>query len=295
MTIDWTLLALDVAGASLFGLVIFHAVGWFYHYRYYVKRRDEAAEWKCQPERFLPPKLHRQAIWLASANMTIGGVITGIFVYAIQMGLPTRLYFDVGEMGWTYTILSAVGYFLIVDAGAYYVHRALHFKPLFKRIHRHHHRYVATTPFAAVAMHPVELMSLQAAAFAAIFVVPLHPAVIGVVMIYILIWNIVDHSGVKLDSIIAWQPPSAYHDDHHVHFHVHFGQPLMLWDRIHGTLRVAGRQYGKDIFGGRGVPMPAGARVKDDGFSGYRAGGKLRRDSADGDRPATASELAIES
>jgi lathosterol oxidase len=201
-------------------------------------------------------------------NMTIGGVITGFMIYGIQHGLPNQLYFDVAEKGWAYTILSVPLVFIVIDAGAYYVHRALHIKWLFKRVHRHHHKYIATTSFAAVAMHPVELMSLQAAAFALIFIVPLHPAVMGFVMIYILVFNIIDHSGVDLESVIPWQPPSAYHDDHHVHFHVNFGQHLMFWDRIHGTLRLPGREYGASIFGGRGVAMPKGRAVKDD-FEGY--------------------------
>ncbi len=269
MSINWSLLALTIIGAAGFGLVIFHAVAWFYHFRYYVKQREQAEDWKCQPKRFLSDKLHRQSIWLASLNMTIGGVITGIMIYAImEHGLPNQLYYDVSEMGWAYTILSIPVVFIIIDASAYYVHRTLHIKWLFKRVHRHHHKYIATTPFAAIAMHPFELMSLQAAAFALIFIVPLHPAVMGIVMIYILIFNIIDHSGVDLESVIPWQPPSAYHDDHHVHFHVNFGQHLMFWDRIHGTLRLPGREYGKDIFGGRGVAMPKGRAVKDR-FTGY--------------------------
>jgi lathosterol oxidase len=199
--------------------------------------------------------------------MTLGGVLTGVLIYAIQLGLPTKLYYEVSEMGWAYTLASVVGLFLVVDAGAYYVHRVLHIKVLFRAIHRHHHKFIATTPFAAIAMHPVELVSLQIAAFAAMFVVPLHPAVIGVVLVYVLVFNIIDHSGVRLDSVIPWQAPSDYHDDHHVHFHVNFGQHLMIWDRVHGTLRVAGRTYGKDIFGGRGVAIPKGRAA--DGFSGY--------------------------
>ena len=58
--------------------------------------------------------------------------------------------------------------------------------------------------------------------------------------------------GVKLRSIWPWQASTSYHDDHHAHFHVNFGQHLMLWDRLHGTLRRADRRYGEDVFGGEG-------------------------------------------
>jgi lathosterol oxidase len=45
-----------------------------------------------------------------------------------------------------------------------------------------------------------------------------------------------------------------YHDDHHLHFHVNFGQHLSFWDRFHNTHRRVGRRYGVDVFGGKGEP-----------------------------------------
>jgi lathosterol oxidase len=79
-------------------------------------------------------------------------------------------------------------------------------------------------------------------------------SIIGV-LTYILVFNIIDHSGVRLESRWPWQGPSLYHDDHHVHFHVNFGQHLMLWDRLHGTLRRLDRRYGNDVFGGKGAAL----------------------------------------
>ncbi|MCB9788498.1 MAG: hypothetical protein H6744_17590, partial [Deltaproteobacteria bacterium] len=54
-------------------------------------------------------------------------------------------------------------------------------------------------------------------------------------------------------------------DDHHTQFHCNFGQHLMIWDRLHGTLRRQSRQYGAEVFGGRGAPAttPAGATPAD--------------------------------
>ena len=60
-------------------------------------------------------------------------------------------------------------------------------------------------------------------------------------------------------SRLPWQGPSMFHDDHHVHFHCNFGQCFVLWDRLHGTLRRAGRRYGVDVFGGKGAPAVGGA------------------------------------
>ena len=106
-------------------------------------------------------------------------------------------------------------------------------------------------------MLPVELLLLQGASFLPLFFIPFHAGAIGAVLVYILVFNIIDHSGVKLISHLPWQGPSMYHDDHHTQFHCNFGQHLMIWDRMHGTLRRKDRRYGAEVFGGKGTAEAA--------------------------------------
>ncbi len=254
-TVDWPLLAVCLGGATLAGLAAYHLVAGYYHYRYYVRRRHEPEKWKCQPDRFLTPTQHRQAILIGSANLTLGGLVTGSLAFGIASGqLRTPVYVDVADYGWAYTLGTTAALFVMVDYLNYWVHRLIHTRALYRCIHRFHHRYVATTPYAATAMHPIELLAQQAASFLPVLFIPFHAASVAVVLLYILVYNVIDHSGVRLVSILPWQPRSAYHDDHHAHFHVNYGQHLMIWDRLHGTLRRKGRRYGQSVFGGRGLP-----------------------------------------
>ncbi|PRP93315.1 Fatty acid hydroxylase superfamily protein [Enhygromyxa salina] len=257
---DWLMWASIVGASMLVGVAVLWIVAGYYHVRYYVRRGHEPETWKCQPKRFLRPDQQRQAAILSTINLSIGGFVSGNLVYAYLQGweLP-KLYTEVADYGWLYTLGSTALLFVLMDGLAYYTHRAMHLKPLFKRIHRYHHRYIATSPFVVVAMHPLELLSLQAATFLPLFVMPFHVASVIVVLGYVLVFNIIDHSGVRLVSRIPWQGPSMYHDDHHVYFHVNFGQHLMFWDRIHGTLRREGRRYGVDNFGGKGKPGAGGS------------------------------------
>ena len=254
VVVDWATWGIYVGVSTLGGLAVLWLVGGYYHLRYYVRRGDDPQSWKCQPERQLRPGQQRQAMWLSSFNLTLAGLITGSLAFAVQRGLPVPIYLDIAERGYAYTIASALLYFLIVDALAYYAHRALHARPLFRAIHRHHHKFLAPTPFVVTAMHPVEFLIFQTVTFLPLLVLLMHPAGIVAVLLYVFVFNIIDHSGVKLTSALPWQGPSTYHDDHHVHFHCNFGQHLMLWDRLHGTLRRTGRRYGEDVFGGRGEP-----------------------------------------
>ena len=254
-TVDWSLLATCIGASILVALAVYHAVAGYYHYRYYVCRRDKPETWKCQPKRFLTPKLHRTAMLAGTGNLILSSVITGILIYGMIMGLvKTAIYTDVAAYGWSYTIGMTIVLFVVIDYSAYWVHRTLHIKFLYKHAHRFHHRFVAPSPYVATAVHPVEMLTLQAASFLPLFFIPFHAVSVGGVLLYALIFNIIDHSGVRLVSALPWQGPTAYHDDHHVHFHVNFGQHLMIWDRIHGTLRRRNRRYGQDVFGGRGAP-----------------------------------------
>jgi lathosterol oxidase len=266
MQIDWPLLGMWMGIAIGVGLILFHSVAAFYHVKYYVLRADEPESWKCQPERTLPPRLQRRAVLLSSYNLVAAGALTGVLLYAIDRGMPTPIYYEVAEYGWIYTILSTAALFVMVDAIAYYVHRTLHGKFLYRTFHRTHHAYVATTPYVTAAIHPVVFITLQLTTFAPIMLFPFHAASIVVVFIYVLIFNIIDHSGISLRSRIPWQAASNFHDDHHAFFHVNFGQHLTVWDRLHGTLRVEGRKYGVDVFGGKGI---AGAGEPLDGGLPY--------------------------
>jgi lathosterol oxidase len=256
---DWAAWGKIVVPSILGGLAILWVVAGHYHVRYYVLRRHEPEAWKCQPKRFLRKEQQRQAVILSHLNLGIGGLLSGTFIYAMQKGLKTGLYFDIAERGVLYALASTVFLFAVVDLLAYYAHRALHIRPLFRHIHHWHHRYVAPTPWTVTAMHPVEFLMFQAATFIPLFVLPVYYVSAIVVFVYILVFNIIDHSGVKLKSRLPWQGPSTYHDDHHVHFHCNFGQCLMLWDRLHGTLRRVGRRYGVDVFGGKGVAQRGGS------------------------------------
>jgi len=241
-----------VVASILGGLAILWGVGGYYHIKYYVLRRDRPETWKCQPRRFLRPDQQRQAMWLSTMNLGIGGLLSGTMIYALSRGMSMPIYFDIDDYGWLYTIVSTMLLFVLVDGLAYYAHRLLHIKALFPHIHRWHHRYIATTPFVVTAMHPAEFILFQATTFIPLFILPVYYASAIAIFVYILVFNIIDHSGVKLSSRWPWQGPSEYHDDHHVYFHVNFGQCLQLWDRFHGTLRRVDRRYGSDVYGGKG-------------------------------------------
>ena len=265
----WTRYFLFVGGSVGIGLTFYFGLCGVLYYAKYVKDRARAAQWKCQPDRWLSPELNRHAIRLGAANMAMGSILSGSLAFYVFSGGKSALYFDLHEHGIFFTLVSIAFVFLLTDLAAYWSHRLYHSPRGFRAVHKWHHRYGAPTPFTVTAMHPVEFLTYEAIFLVPAFVIPMHVAAYYTLLVYIFYYNVCDHSGIKHRALVPWQPPSLFHDDHHRYFHCNFGQSSLLWDRLYGTLRRTGRRYGETVFGGRGAPDPAAASAPADRFVKY--------------------------
>jgi lathosterol oxidase len=246
----WGFVAVAIAG----GLGMYFGVGGLFELRYY-RKRAAAETWKLQPKRWPTARARKKEIALGAANMTLGSIASGWFAHHVAAGGASSIYTSLDDHGLAFSIATTLAYFVITDGVLYGAHRLLHRKTLFRWIHRVHHRWTSPTAFTAAAMHPAEFALYQSIMLAPLFVLPIHVVGLVVVLVYQNTIALCDHSGVALGSVLPWQPPPRFHDDHHVHFHVNYGQTLGLWDRVFGTWRRAGRVYGENVYGGKGAAL----------------------------------------
>ncbi|XP_076823615.1 uncharacterized protein LOC143469714 [Clavelina lepadiformis] len=252
---------IQVPMALLTSYLVFFVVGGYLQWNYYIKKRDKAEEWKCQPQRFLTRENERHEIYLGAVCLLVNGTFSGILsTYVKNGGALSKVYFDVNKYGFPYFIVSTIVYFLLQDAASYYYHRMLHWPFFYRNFHKWHHRYHSPTAFSAVALHPVESVVFQFLLLLPLFFVPLHFVSVAGCFYYLYYYGLIDHSGIDMESIWPWQPPVRFHDDHHKYFHCNFGFNTLLFDRFHDTLRRTDRKYGEGIFGGKG--SPAGEKAK---------------------------------
>ncbi len=274
---------LGYVGMALAGGLGIHfgVAGWF-EWFYYRRRRDRAAEWKIQPKRWSPERVRKRDLWLGTANLLGASTLSGCLAYLIATRNPTRIYFaDAGHSILLGVALTVI-YFMGTDVALYWAHRLLHRPALFRAIHRWHHRTTTPNAFTAASMHPVEFAIYQAMVFLPVFVMPVPVWGLIFVLIYQNVVALIDHSGVKLRSRLPWQPPPRFHDDHHVYFHVNYGQTLGMWDRMFGTWRREGRVYGEHFFGGRGAPRSSAGSASPARYVNYDGDGS----AAGSDEPA---------
>jgi lathosterol oxidase len=219
---------------------------------YYTRPKSESSKWKIQADKWLSPKLHREEVILGCFNAALGAVLANCLALAYLLEGHTALYMQVEDHGWCWFAASFPIIFFWIEIWAYSSHRFWHIKFLYAHFHKVHHRYQPPTAFSAVAFHPLEFAIYVVGGQTLFWFVPLHPIPAAIVGAYTAYYLIDDHSGIKRTPFWPWQPTSKYHDDHHRYFHCNFGQHILLFDQICGTIRQETREYSEEIFGGKG-------------------------------------------
>lgn len=219
-------------------------------YNFNPERQNDKEKWKCQPNRDLTDDLYQEQRRWGLANAFLAGFM-GMGLFMRHLNSPfLKIYYDVSTRGWLNFWIGFLIVFFWVDLWAYSAHRVLHFKAIYKYIHKWHHRYKAPTAFSAFAMNPIEFATFQTGGILCCCMFPIHIMAFFSVVTYIAYHGQVDHSGIAIEGELPWVPSVYYHDDHHQYFHLNFGQNLILWDWLLGTLRTKKRVYGEDIFEG---------------------------------------------
>lgn len=119
----------------------------------------------------------------------------------------------------------------------YWVHRALHWGPLYRIAHALHHRNINVGPWSGLSMHPVEHLIF----FSSILIhliVPAHPLHILFHMQHQSLTAATSHTGFE-NLLVQDRKRLAlgtfHHQMHHRYFEVNYGNLEMPWDKWFGS------------------------------------------------------------
>jgi sterol desaturase/sphingolipid hydroxylase (fatty acid hydroxylase superfamily) len=119
----------------------------------------------------------------------------------------------------------------------YWVHRALHWGPLYRIAHALHHRNINVGPWSGLSMHPVEHVIFFSSILIHL-VVPAHPLHILFHMQHQSLTAATSHTGFE-NLLVKDRKRLAlgtfHHQMHHRYFEVNYGNLEMPWDRWFGT------------------------------------------------------------
>ena len=120
----------------------------------------------------------------------------------------------------------------------YWIHRLIHWKPLYDRVHYLHHKNVNVGPWSGMAMHPVEHLLYFSCVLIHV-VVPSHPLHMMFNVFQTGLGPAVSHTG--FDEIVFGDEKAVRNDRymhylHHRYHNVNFGESNVPLDKWFGSL-----------------------------------------------------------
>ena len=173
------------------------------------------------------------------AILLIAGTATTI------LAMTERLRVGLEPIGHAMLLLQLV--LVVVGFEAYYyaIHRLLHTRMLFRRVHAVHHRSKSPRLLSALSWHPVEAMLIAGYLPVVMAVTELHLGAIASASVFLSTSIALAHSGREIVPpalhrvpVLGWWVTPLVHDAHHARSDVNYGASLNLFDRLLGTFRA---------------------------------------------------------
>lgn len=176
-------------------------------------------------------KSQKLAIWGTFGNAILGAP----FQYYVAKG-SSKVYYNVGDRGWLYYVISFFAFLLFTETAVYWAHRWLHHPRIYKYVHLKHHEYRKPTPWVSFAFHPLDSFAQAVPHYVCAFLIPVHISIYAGFVVFVMLWTFFIHDRVSFVRH-PWVNYTAHHTIHHHYNKYNFGQFLTLWDRLAGTYR----------------------------------------------------------
>jgi sterol desaturase/sphingolipid hydroxylase (fatty acid hydroxylase superfamily) len=119
----------------------------------------------------------------------------------------------------------------------YWIHRAIHWKPMYKYVHYLHHKNVNPGPWSGMAMHPVEHLFYFSVVLIH-WIVPSHPLHFLFNAQHTALTPSGGHHGFEGPILDGKLPTGSYfHYLHHRYFECNYGEATLPLDKMFGTFR----------------------------------------------------------
>ena len=191
----------------------------------------------------LVPQMRREIGW-SLASAAVYGVPAGVIAWGWQQRGWTRIYTDPGDYPLWWLPGSFLAYLILHDTWFYWTHRWMHRPAPFRVFHAVHHASRPPTAWAAMSFHPLEALSGAVVIPALVLLLPIHAAVLGLVLLTMTIMGVTNHMGWEIfpralvrSHLGEWLITASHHQRHHDAYRCNYGLYFRHWDHLCGTDR----------------------------------------------------------
>lgn len=207
---------------------------------FYVWKKHRWSNYKIQSTEPGDISVDNELTYSMITLLIFAGVIYLVLFTAVSE--YTRIYMNIYDRSGFYYIISLLSVILLHDTYFYWTHRLMHWRKIFRYVHRVHHRSHNPTPLAAFSFHPLEAIVEIGILPLIVFLFPVHRSVIALFSLYMLSMNVIGHLGFEFfpkrfvrHKLFRWFNSSTHHNMHHHYGKGNYGLYFNLWDRLLGT------------------------------------------------------------
>ena len=181
-------------------------------------------------------QVHDNMFWSLTSGVAAWTFFEVLYLWAAANGFITVLPFQGAEV-WFFVWLIALP--IMGSIHFYWIHRWLHWPPLYRLAHALHHRNTNVGPWSGFSMHPVEHL-LFLSSILIHWVIAAHPIHILFHMQHQALTAATSHTGfegllVRDRSQLALG--TFHHQMHHRYFECNYGNLEVPWDKVFGSYR----------------------------------------------------------
>lgn len=191
----------------------------------------------------LGPQIRREIGW-SLASAAIYGIPAGVVAWGWQERGWTQIYTGWSDYPLWYLPLAPLLFLLAHDTWFYWTHRLMHRPAWFRTMHAVHHASRPPTAWAAMSFHPWEAITGAVVIPALVFLIPIHVAMLGLVLLVMTVMGVTNHMGWEMfprrlvhSALGGWLITASHHQRHHEEYRCNYGLYFRFWDRLCGTDR----------------------------------------------------------
>lgn len=180
-------------------------------------------------------------IGYSALTSVIFAVAGAAMLLAWQKGW-TKIYVNWNDYSLLWLPLSVVLVLFLHETYYYWLHRLMHHPALYRWVHKAHHDSITTSAWTSFSFHPTESVLQAIVLPALLFVIPVHYAAVGLILLIMTTTSVINHLNTEIypkdfyDNWFGkWWIGATHHSLHHSQFRYNYGLYFTFWDQIMQT------------------------------------------------------------